>query len=131
VADRLKPGGAILTTVPAYRSLFGAHDLFLKHHRRYNVTQLRETLTKGGATVVASGYFFGSLLIPRLLSVAAQRLIPGWGRNPVGVGDWRGGATLGRLLTCWFTLENRLYYRLGRAGVVLPGLSAWALCEKR
>ena len=37
----LADGGRILVTVPAYRWLWGAHDEFLHHKRRYCAAELR------------------------------------------------------------------------------------------
>lgn len=38
----LKPGGAIVLTVPAYKWLWSAHDTSLHHFRRYTTTQLAD-----------------------------------------------------------------------------------------
>src|SRR5262249_30314882 len=38
----LKPSGKVLATVPAYKSLWSAHDVALMHYRRYVAGQVRE-----------------------------------------------------------------------------------------
>lgn len=42
VRTLLAPGGRILLTVPANRWLWGAHDVFLHHKRRYGEAELRQ-----------------------------------------------------------------------------------------
>lgn len=65
----LAPGGVIVLTVPACPSLWSAHDVFLRHHRRYS----RATLTR---CIEAAGYdierisHFNTLLFP--LAAAAR-----------------------------------------------------------
>jgi len=44
----LKPGGALVFSVPAHPWLFTAHDKALWHHRRYTRPTLRQLLTEGG-----------------------------------------------------------------------------------
>jgi SAM-dependent methyltransferase len=44
----LKPGGALVFSVPAHPWLFTAHDEALWHHRRYTRSTLRQLLTEGG-----------------------------------------------------------------------------------
>jgi SAM-dependent methyltransferase len=59
----LKQNGRILLTVPAYAWLWGAHDEFLHHKRRYRATQLRDTLEEVGIAPSRISYF-NSLLFP-------------------------------------------------------------------
>ncbi|HLK56309.1 MAG TPA: methyltransferase domain-containing protein [Chthonomonadaceae bacterium] len=44
----LKPGGRIITTVPAYAHLWSEHDIALMHFRRYVRRELRERFTGTG-----------------------------------------------------------------------------------
>jgi SAM-dependent methyltransferase len=61
IADKVKPGTSFLITVPAFQFLFSGHDSFLKHCRRYNISQLESCLEKAGLKVLKSRYYFGSL----------------------------------------------------------------------
>lgn len=47
----LRPGGALLLTVPAYPSLWSQHDIALHHRRRYRSAQLRDVLERSGYRV--------------------------------------------------------------------------------
>lgn len=51
VARVLKPGGALILTVPAYGHLWSAHDEALHHFRRYEKHQLRARLREAGLKV--------------------------------------------------------------------------------
>jgi SAM-dependent methyltransferase len=44
----LKPGGTLVLTVPAYRWLWGPHDVALMHQRRYGLRELRKKLQNTG-----------------------------------------------------------------------------------
>lgn len=45
------PGAPLLVTVPQHPGLFGAHDRYLHHRRRYTERSLREHLSAGGFEV--------------------------------------------------------------------------------
>lgn len=126
VARHAENGGRVLVTVPAYPALYSGHDFSLGHYRRYRLQELKRHLASAGLATVASGHLFGSLLFPKyLLFKVIDRA-----RGSEGVGCWRGGRTLTALLENWLRLENSLMILLARRGVRLPGLTAWALCEK-
>jgi SAM-dependent methyltransferase len=65
----LAPGGVIVVTVPACQSLWSAHDVFLRHYRRYNRVSLTQCIAAAGYEVERVAYF-NSLLFP--LAVAAR-----------------------------------------------------------
>jgi SAM-dependent methyltransferase len=67
---RLKPGGALLLTVPANPWMWSAHDAAHHHHRRYSKAQLAKVLGDAGFEVQLLSYF-NSLLFPL---VAATRI---------------------------------------------------------
>jgi SAM-dependent methyltransferase len=122
-------GAWTLVTVPAFQSLFSQHDVTLKHFRRYSMAQLREQLTKAGLTIERDGYWFGSLLPARAVSLLSEKIRPPSSTDSVGIGQWRGGDTLTRLLCAAMSLDNRVLTALSSYGVQVPGLSAWALCR--
>lgn len=64
----VKPGGVLFITVPAFRALWSAHDVYLKHQRRYNRRELA-TLIAGEPrlTIESLHYFYGFLLPPAAL----------------------------------------------------------------
>lgn len=64
----LAPGGALVLSVPAFRWLWGPHDVALMHHRRYTRAELRARLREAGFRVerLSYGVF---LLFPLVVAV--------------------------------------------------------------
>ena len=71
IAAKLRPGGRILVTVPAYQWMWSAHDLAHHHKLRYSKKGLRRDAEAAGLKVRKLGYF-NSLLFP---VAAAVRLL--------------------------------------------------------
>jgi SAM-dependent methyltransferase len=96
---RLKAGGLLLLTVPAFAWLWSGHDELSHHQRRYTRPALAEKVRAAGFRVAHATYF-NTLLFP--LAVAHIKLgapqaalrIPGAGANA--------------LLKCVFSLERHL-----------------------
>jgi trans-aconitate methyltransferase len=125
----LRADAAVLVTVPAYASLFCAHDEVLGHHRRYSRAQLRHLLRRSGLAVVESGYFFSSLLPMRMLQVIKERLLNRRDAT-TGLVTWRGGSVVTRLLQRALLTDARAGMFMARRGLPLPGLSGYAVCRK-
>ena len=122
------PGGSLFCTVPAFQDLYCSHDVFLRHYRRYNISRLRGVLEGAGLRVIGSGYLFGLLLPVRALGVATERLFGAADKDP-GIGHWRHGRLFTTAVKAVLDADNRLLIQLSRAGITLPGLTVWALCE--
>ena len=75
----LRPGGSVLLTVPAYQSLWSAHDDWAAHRRRYSATQLRSALEAAGYDVEHLTHFNAVLVLPALLlrRTPLRRLVRG------------------------------------------------------
>jgi SAM-dependent methyltransferase len=118
----LRPGGYFLMTVPAYPTLFSAHDEALGHFRRYTWHTLHAVITAAGLQPVFSTALFGSLLPGVLLR---RWLSPPGSPQPqssyVEVPAW-----LNRLCIGWFGLEAA-WLRIGRLPV---GSSLCVLARK-
>ena len=67
----LRPGGVLVVTVPAFRSLWSAHDDALHHLRRYRKSEVRRLLEEAGLEVLEAGYYNFFLFPP----IAATRLV--------------------------------------------------------
>jgi len=52
----LRPGGILVLSVPAFRFLWGPHDVALHHHRRYRSSEIRSRLAAAGFEPVRVGY---------------------------------------------------------------------------
>lgn len=68
---RLKPGGWLLATVPAFPFLWSVHDVAHHHQRRYVAGDLRALFERAGFTVDQLNYY-NFLLFP---VIAAARLL--------------------------------------------------------
>lgn len=122
LAARLAPGGRILLTVPAYQWLFGAHDRFHHHFRRYSAGGLREAAADAGLHVRHMSHF-NTLLFP---AAAAVRALERLGIIRPGAGTSQPGRIANRLLTSAFGAEAAFVMRPG-----LPfGLSLLAVLEQ-
>ena len=56
IARALKPGGVLILNVPAFKWLWGPHDVALMHHRRYTKRQVKELLTRHGLRLEKLSY---------------------------------------------------------------------------
>ncbi len=59
----LAAGGRIVVTVPAYQWLYGSHDKYIHHKRRYSAMQLRRLFQIAGFRPVKLTYF-NTILFP-------------------------------------------------------------------
>ena len=71
ILKRLKPGGALILTVPANPWMCSAHDVAHHHFRRYSRRELQRVVREAGFEIQLLS-FFNSLLFPL---VAAARVI--------------------------------------------------------
>lgn len=71
----LKPGGAVLISVPAFRLLWGLQDEVAQHKRRYRKREVEAMLFDTGLIVERSYYFNYLLFLPILLVRTLLRLI--------------------------------------------------------
>lgn len=71
IRSLLAPNGRMLITVPAYPWMFGVHDRFLHHKRRYSARDLRQKSVASGFRCVRVSYF-NTLLFPLAAVVRAK-----------------------------------------------------------
>jgi SAM-dependent methyltransferase len=86
VARVLRPGGALLLTVPSCPPLFGPHDRALRHFRRYGRSEcLSRTQDAGFDRADFVGYYAG-FAFPALLAwrVLQKTVLNGKGKSDVG-----------------------------------------------
>ena len=69
IAERLKPGGKLIMTVPAHQWMWSAHDTANHHKRRYSKKRLKALIEASPLRLGKIGYF-NSLLFP--LAIAAR-----------------------------------------------------------
>ena len=130
VRENTRPGSLVLVSVPAWQPLFSAHDVYLKHHRRYSPAQGARLVEGAGLSIVTRGGLFHSLLLPRVVTKAAEmaRAAVGKPREIVSESGWNGGALVTRGLSAALAVDNFASHALAKRGIEGPGLSWWALC---
>jgi SAM-dependent methyltransferase len=122
---KIKENGTILITVPAWQFLFSKHDEKSHHFRRYNRKQLLSLLKTANIKVKRCHYFFTSLFLVRLVSMAKKDFAgneSAWAYTEKHIKT----KIMKIILDIDFTV-NKL---LDKIGIHLPGLSLTALCKK-
>jgi SAM-dependent methyltransferase len=131
VSEHLSNKSKMLITVPAFQRLYGYHDSILGHRRRYNQNRLKDIVRGAGCKISAKGYMFASLLPVRALSFLLQRVSfkqkPGYS----GVGNWNGSLLVSDCIEHALTIDNQILFLFSKSGLLIPGLTIWALCEKQ
>lgn len=119
----LAPGGQAVLTVPAYQWMWGAHDQYLHHQRRYSAAELKHKITAAGFDVVKFSYF-NTLLFPLAAMVRLKERLSG---NQQAAGGAVPAEPINGLLKHVFALERYLLPRMR-----LPfGVSVLAVIKPR
>jgi SAM-dependent methyltransferase len=108
----LKPGGALILNLPAYRWLYSAHDAAVDNARRYGRAELHDMLAAAGFAGIRSVYW-NSFLFP--LMVLRRKL-----RRRGTAGPQSDVALLPAIFERLFHAVTQLEGRLLRAGGGLP-----------
>jgi SAM-dependent methyltransferase len=121
LAGRLKSGGKILVTVPAFPGLWSKHDERHHHFRRYTRASLAKAAQAAGLKVSYSSYFNFFLFPLAVATRAVKRVVGSDVPDDTLPSGW-----VNRTLTGIFGLERHLVGKLR-----LPvGLSLAAVLEK-
>lgn len=75
LARRLLPGGWFVATVPAFQSLWTAHDDLNHHVRRYRLAELEALVRDAGLEVVESRYLFSWVAIAKWMVARIERVV--------------------------------------------------------
>ena len=59
--DHAPTGAVVMISVPAFMSLWGPHDVFLEHFRRYSLKQVEALISRANLELLESRYLFGSI----------------------------------------------------------------------
>jgi SAM-dependent methyltransferase len=121
IAERLRPGGRILLTVPAHPWMWSAHDVVNHHKRRYTKSGLRSAIEAAGLKVDLLSYF-NSLLFP----LAAAARLAGRVSGKEDSDDRLPPAPINKAFEFLFGLER---YALGRVPFP-PGVSLVAIASR-
>ena len=120
IAERLKPGGRVLLTVPAHPWMWSAHDVVNHHKRRYTRKGFRRVIEAAGLKVELLSWF-NSLLFP----LAAAARLAGRLTGKDDSDDKLPPAPLNRTFEFLFGLER---YAVGRVPFP-PGVSLVAIAS--
>ncbi|MFW5657562.1 MAG: class I SAM-dependent methyltransferase [Bacteroidota bacterium] len=120
----------IVITVPAFQKLYTSHDDILGHYRRYNIKSLLEVIDRAGLKCKLQGYFFASLALARAMEVVSEKMLR-TKKQHTDVGTWDKGRGLTRMVysILMFDFYVSRFFRI--LGIRLPGLSNYAICQKR
>ena len=107
---KLKPGGWLLITVPAYQFLWSQHDEINHHKRRYILKDLQQVVRKADYELYYNSYF-NTLLFPLIVSLRlVSKLLPNH-KNPQTQGDLKMPSNfVNRFLTLLFASERHLLH---------------------
>jgi len=119
-----------LITVPAMQRLFCSHDVFLGHYRRYSRNRLLGLLQDNGFSIMQSGSFFISLLLPRFFQSMFEKICKVSPSNQ-GVARWQGKRWVDSLLIKALTTDFSWMRLLQKVGISAPGLSIYCIATKR
>jgi SAM-dependent methyltransferase len=125
-AGKLKDGGMILITLPAWSFLFSVHDIRAQHIRRYDRKKFLELLKKGPLQIEKCHYFYTILFFGRLIGMLKKSRYNG---NEIA---WKYPekhivTVLVRLVLDIDFMINKI---LNKVAVLLPGLSLLIVCKK-
>jgi SAM-dependent methyltransferase len=107
ILKRLKPGGALLLTVPANPWMWSAHDVAHHHHRRYRKSEIA-TLARDAGFEIELLSPFNSLLFPPIAAVRAIGKLTGKDDSD----DAMPGDLVNKTLDTVFGLERSLIGRV-------------------
>ncbi len=107
IYERLKPGGALLLTVPANPWMWSAHDVAHHHHRRYRKHEIRKLAQDAGYEIELLSPF-NTLLFPPIAAVRFVGKLTGKDDSD----DAMPGELVNRTLDMVFGLERELIGRV-------------------
>lgn len=107
IKERLKPGGALLLTVPINPWMWSAHDVAHHHHRRYRKREIRELAEDAGYEIELLSPF-NSLLFPPIAAVRLFGKLTGKDDSD----DAMPSAPVNKALDLIFGLERELVGRV-------------------
>lgn len=105
--DYLSPNGRLFITVPSYQSLYGQHDIFLHHNRRYNKSQFLRLMDRAGFEPVKITYFNTFLFPLALLILIKDKLL----KNSLPSGRGIPNVIINYIFEYLFSLERHILKR--------------------
>jgi hypothetical protein len=130
ILKKTPQGSFLFITVPSFQFLFSNHDVYLKHHRRYNRKQLLALIHSNNLYVEKCHYFYASLFFVRLISLLFKKVDP---QHQSGIGQWRFQEKhiITRIFYTLLNFDFCFCSFFARFRIYLPGLSLLAVCRKQ
>lgn len=126
----INPETRFIITVPAFQRLFSEHDTILGHYKRYNLREIKSLLLSANMKILNTGYAFGSLVPVRWLQLFFEKSRKTKKVDETTrIAEWKGGLLLTNLISTCFWLEFKISWYLALAGLKLPGLSCYCICQ--
>lgn len=119
-----------LITAPAVKSIYTAHDTFLKHFRRYNKKDIEDRLKNAGYTSMRTGYFFIILLIPRIIKKLKEKFVKPDIKKETGIGKWKAKKITNIMIKKILIFDFHLSWALNNFNISIPGLSLYTIFRK-
>lgn len=112
ILTRLKPGGALLLTVPANPWMWSAHDVAHHHHRRYRKGEIAALATEAGFDIELLSPF-NTLLFPLIAGVRLLNKVRGHDSADDALPSKPVNSTLDKLFGAEAGLIGRLPFPFG------------------
>ena len=132
---KVRPGGVLLITVPAWRILFSRHDGNLKHHRRYDPRQISALLSSiQGLRVDKTFGFYFSLFLLRFMQVTIMGLSEAEDEDDASQltrWPWPEHNWITKVCTAALNFDFVICKLAASFGLRFPGLSMVSICTKK
>lgn len=131
----LKPGGTAYITVPHKRAYYGVDDRYVRHFRRYEISEMQQKIERGGLRLGRMQKVLGPVekvtMWTVVVVVSAFERLTGRNQNNAAPGESASGKSISRAIGPVFKYFNRAYGLIARAdAAVMPrSLAAVILFE--
>jgi len=115
-------------TVPSFQSLYGPHDQYLGHKRRYSNKELEQLIYSLNLETISKGYFFTSLLILRFFYTKFHKKEKLDNYNSIN--KWNVTKIISELITSLLILDFNISSLFKKVRINLTGLSNYIVCRK-
>ncbi len=130
LSARIKCGGYMFFTLPAFQFLYSKHDEIVGNLRRYSIENFKELIERiPGIELVCAHYFYHSLFLDRLLKKILRididpehKVTTGWEYNRNNV--------VTRVVVGVLNFDYYVCECLSKIRINIPGLSLIAICRK-
>lgn len=126
--DFIDENTTFMITVPAFNRLFCSHDKWLGHYRRYSQKDLQLCIKKAGLQNITGGYFFTSLLLPRLIQKLMEKTSKKQ-NDANGIGGWTGNKIISWFYKSFLLADYYFFHFFRLLGIKVPGLSTYSICK--